>query len=447
MPTRGLILATACLAILGGLIWWTSREKSPEDLAKESTSKSRKLLSPLEADLVEIRIMPKGGAPRIFTKDQSTNSWILESMRAVEPGFRTDYDAATSTANNAAIFPTDKTVDENATDLIQYGLDPPQVVITVKDKSGKTDTVHLGDATPVGMMVYAAKPGEKKVYTVAKYLYEGVTKPLEEYRDKRLTPFAEGKISQLEITQPGKTLKLGKNGGGEWQVVTPDPMRADNLGVQELVRKLQEAKYATRLTGAEAKQSLGRFQGAQPAVTFNITDASGAMKLEVRKTKEDKYLAKSTEHEAAYELEEEIAKTLTKDLEEYRNKKLFTFGFDDIDRVEVKKDGKTTLLEKKGSDWQLSGKKADAATVQPVVDQLRAMAALKFAKQKMTTAFLEIQTRREGTNSTETVLVSKDGNFYFAQRKGEATEYEMDPQVIRDFESALGAVKLEGTKK
>jgi hypothetical protein len=446
MKTRGLLIAVAVLAVLGGGIWWTNRQTPAGEATKES-EKSIKLMSLLEADLNEVKVTVKGEAARLLKKDSVTQKWVLESEKTKDPAFRTDHESALSIINNSSTFPTDKVVDENATDLIQYGLDPPQIVVEIKDKNGKTDVVHLGDETPVGQMVYAAKPGSKKVYTVAKYLKEGVIKAPLEIRDRRLAPVDESKVTRFEWTRKGETLEFGKNAQGEWQIVKPEPMRADNLAVGELFRKAKEAKYESALTPETAKKNAASFATAELVASVRITDANGTQTLEVKKTKDNTYLAKGSGTEGIHTVSEELGSGLDKAADEFRNKKLFDFGYDDVERVEVQKDGKTTVLEKKGDDWHLGGKKADAASVTPVIDQARMMQAMKFVKKAMGAPTMTITLKAKSSKTPEKVLISANGNFRYAQREGEATEYEIDPKIISDFEAALGAIKLDGQKK
>ena len=53
----------------------------------------------------------------------------------------------------------------------------------------------------------------------------------------------------------------------------------------------------------------------------------GTQSLEVRKNKEGKYYAKSSAVEGTHLLTDDIGKSLEKGLDDYRNKKLFDFGF------------------------------------------------------------------------------------------------------------------------
>lgn len=447
MQANRLLIAAIVLAGLGGAIWWSNRQPADTIDTSKVPNNSVKLMSLLEADLTDVKVEIKGEPPRVYRKDPTTQKWNLISEQEKDPGFRTDHEAVLNVINSSSTFPTDKLVDENATDLIQYGLDPPQIVVEIKDKNGKTERVNLGDETPVGQMVYAAKPGSKKIYTVAKYLKEGVTKTAFDVRDKRLLPVDETKVSRLEWSRKGETIEFGKNAQGDWQIVKPEPMRADNLAVGELFRKAKEAKYETALTPETAKKNAADFAAGTVVGSVKITDTNGTQSLEVRKTKENSYLAKSSGVTGIFAVSEELGSGLDKPGDEFRNKKLFDFGHDEVERIEFKKEGKSTLVEKKGDDWSLNGKKADAASVTQVVDLLRAMQGMKFVKKAMGAASVEISVKAKGGKAAEKVLVSANGNFRYAQREGEPTEYELDPKVLSDLEAAFQAIQLDGQKK
>lgn len=445
MQANRLLIAALVLAGLGGAIWWSSRQPAESGDSAKPATESVKLMGLAEVDLVEVKVEPKGETARLLKKDSASQKWNLASETAA--GYRTDSEAAQGLVSKASGFFTDKTVDENATDLIQYGLDPPQIVVEVKDKNGKTDRVNLGDETPVGQMVYAAKPGSKKVYTVAKHLKEAVMKSAFDLQDKRLLPVDESKVSRFEWSRKGESLEFGKNPQGDWQIVKPEPMRADNLAVGELFRKAIEAKYENAPTPETAKKNAADFASASVVGSLKISEAGGAQSLELRKTKENTYLAKASGAAGIYAVSDQLATSLDKAADDFRNKKLFDFGHDDIERVEFKKDGKSTLVEKKGEDWMLGGKKADATTVAPVIDQLRVMQGMNFAKNTAGVANVEIGVKAKSAKSPEKVLVSAKGNFRYARREGEATEYELDPKVLSDLEAALQAIQLEGQKK
>ena len=76
-----------------------------------------------------------------------------------------------------------------------------------------------------------------------------------------------------------------------------------------------------------------------------------------------------------------MAEGLDKPLDDFRNKKLFDFGFKEIAALDLR-DGDTRLrVEKKDEKWVLSSdgdRELDSEKVQTVIDSLRSLAATGF---------------------------------------------------------------------
>ena len=66
-----------------------------------------------------------------------------------------------------------------------------------------------------------------------------------------------------------------------------------------------------------------------------VADAKGNHTFEVRKDKDKNYFAKSSDAEGAYKVAADVGDALDKGLDDFRNKKLFDFGFSDPGKVEV----------------------------------------------------------------------------------------------------------------
>ena len=65
-------------------------------------------------------------------------------------------------------------------------------------------------------------------------------------------------------------------------------------------------------------------------------------------------------------------------MDDFRNKKLFDFGFNDPNKIEMHDGGKTYAFQKTGEDWSSNGKKMDSTSVQSFLDKLRDLSASKF---------------------------------------------------------------------
>jgi hypothetical protein len=438
-PAR-LLIAIAVLASLAGLIWWSN--KKAEDAAKNPASelKHPKLISLLEANVVEVTVTRKDGPTLKLVKDQPANTWRMVS----EPQYPADNTSAMTLVTSASTLPTESLVEENAADLIQYGLDPPQFTLELKDKTGKTEKVLVGDATPVGAYHYAMKPSEKKVYTIARHLREGFDKTANDIRDKRMLTSEEATTQKAELIRPSETIEFTRGAEG-WRLSKPQPYRTDNLAVDELVRKVRAARFDPLLSEEDQKKYAAAFVASPVLATVRLTDAKGAQQLEIRKSKDNAVLMKSSAIAGVYKAEDDLGSGVEKGLNDFRSKKLFDFGFDPPSKIEVRNGDEVSVLEHKGEDWLLGGKKMDPPTVHPFVDALRGLQALNFVKPgSFTTPKTTITVTSQDGKTVEKVMVAEAGNFRYVKREGAIDEFEVDPSALTELLAALKNIKPAG---
>ena len=141
-----------------------------------------------------------------------------------------------------------------------------------------------------------------------------------------------------------------------------------------LIGKLKDAKMD--LTGAQMDVAKN-FAAAAKVATAVVTDASGNQTLEVRKDKDKNYYAKSSAVEGVYKVASDLGDALDKSLDDFRNKKLFDFGFSDPSKVEA---ARRATYAKSGDKWMAGAKTMDNTSVQNLIDKLRDLSATKFAE-------------------------------------------------------------------
>ena len=79
-----------------------------------------------------------------------------------------------------------------------------------------------------------------------------------------------------------------------------------------------------------------------------MTDAGGNQTLEVRKDKDKNYYAKSSAVEGVYKIASDVGDALDKSLDDFRNKKLFDFGFSDPEQSGSARAPRTTRAATSG---------------------------------------------------------------------------------------------------
>jgi len=423
MKPTGLLVAVAVLALLGGAVWWSNKKQA----SKSTTDTSIKILTVPDDQFQEIHIKKAGADAEDLVRQDG--KWQLTQPKPLPA----DADAAGSLISTLSNVTADSVIEPNASDLKSYGLADPAIDVQIKRKDGKTAELLIGDDTPTGSGAYAKVAGDPRVVTIGSFVKSSVDKSPNDLRDKRLLRFESDKLTRVELQAKGQTLEFGKSGQNEWQIVKPRPLRADSSNVSSLIDKLRDAKMDLTATGDPAKE----FAAATKVGTATVTDAAGTQTIEVRKDKDKNVYAKSTTVEGIYKVNADLADAVDKGLDDFRNKKLFDFGFNDPNKVEV--NGAT--YTKSGDKWMSGPKTMDNTSVQSLIDKLRDLSASKFVDAGAGEQVLQATVTSNDNKRVEKVTIHKQGDKYFAQRENEPSIYELDGQAVTDLQKAASEVK------
>lgn len=430
MRPKGLLVAVAALAVLGGLIWW-SNKKQAATAAKSAADATTKLLTIPDDQFQEIRIKKLTGEVQDLKRENG--NW-----RLVEPKpLAADQDAVGSIVSTLGALVADKTIEPNATDLAPYGLSIPTLDIAITRKDGKTNEVLIGDSTLTNSGAYAKLPADPRVFTVASFVKTSLDKTVNDLRDKRLLTFDSDKLTRVQLTAKGSAIEFGKNGQNEWQILKPRPLRADSSQVEALISKLRDARMDPTVSDEDAKKAATAFASGTKVATAVLSDNSGDQTLDVRKDKDKNYYAKSSVVQGVFKIPADIGDATDKGLDDFRNKKLFDFGFSDPTKVELK----SVTYTKSGDKWMAGAKTMDNSSVQNLVDKLRDVAANKFSDKGAGDVIFEATVTSNGGKRVEKATIRKQGTEYFAQREGEPSIYQLDGKVVDDLLKAASDVK------
>src|SRR6266699_2006839 len=434
MKIHGLVVAALVLLTLGGFLYWSEHHKPAEDSAKISADTPTAILKLDESSITKLELKKKDTQPIQLAKSTS-GEWEITQPKQL----RADESAVSGVLSTLSSLNSERLVEDKASDLKGFGLEIPSLELDVGEKDSKSQRLLIGDDTPVGSGVYAMLAGDPRVFTIASYTKTSVDKSLNDLRDKRLLPLASDKISRVELVKPNQTIEVGRN-KDEWQILKPKPLRADSIQVGDLVRELTEAKMDL---SASSGYTASDFSHATPAAAAKLTDVSGTQELQIRKNK-DTYYAKSSAVEGTYKIDPRIGKAVDKGLDDFRNKKLFDFGFTDPNKIELHNGGKSYLLTRGSGgseDWWSNGKKMDFGTVEPLVSKLRDLAASKFADSGFSSPTMDATVVSDDGKRTENVLISKSGDHYIAKRESETALYQLDSDSVDALLKAADELK------
>lgn len=433
MKIRGLLVAAVVFAGLAGVLYWSEHRKPPAT-TEASADTPPPILHLDQAAITQLGIKKKDAPPIVLVKSGS-GSWQITQPRPMGA----DQTVVSSALSTLSSLSSERLVDQKAADLERYGLDAPSLQVNVTTKDNKTQSLLVGDDSPTGSAVYAMLAGQPRVFTMASYNKSSIDKSLDDLRDKRLLTIPADKMSRIELLRKHQLVEFGRNQDA-WQILKPRPLRADNVQVTELASKLADARMEIGASGADAAKNASAFAHATQVAIAKITDPAGTQQIEVHKSKDD-YYAKSSIVEGVYKVGADLGHAVEQGLDDFRNKKLFDFGYSDPARIEIRSGAKSYMFTRKGEAWQSNNAKLDSDTMQSLVTKLRDVAATKFVDSGFASPALEATVTSEDGKRTEKILLSKSGNRVIAKRENEPAQYELESTAIDDLVKAADEVK------
>jgi hypothetical protein len=436
MKTSGLYIALVVLVILGGTLYWSNHRKPTDDSSKASADTPPTILKLDQSSITKLDLKKKDAPAVVLDKDNS-GQWQITQPKPL----RADQGAVSSILSDVSSLTSDRLVDDKASNLSLYGLDQPAIEVDVTEKDNKSQKLLIGNSTPTGS-IYAALANDPRVFTIASYTKTSLDKGLNDLRDKRLLPVSANKVSQIELIRKNENIEFGRNKDA-WQIVKPKPYRADGTAVSDLLNKLTDAKMD--LSGSDASDATSAFAKATPVATAKLTDEAGTQELQIRKNK-DTYYAKSSAVDGAYKVDADLGKALDKSVDDFRNKKLFDFGYSDPNKIELHNGSKAYFLTRGTGgydDWWSNGKKMDS-NAETVVSDIRDLSASKFVDSGFANPTIHLAVISGDGKRTEKVSIAKAGDHYIARRENDPSLYQIDATAVDDLLKAADELKPAG---
>ncbi len=434
MRLRGLLIAVAVLAALAGGVYWSNKVKKAQE--GKPSAESPQILTIPQDQFQRLEIRKPGSEPVVLQKGAS-GKWEMASP----PKWPVDQDAMTGILNTLSSLGSSRLVEDKTSDLGQFGLAAPGLEVAIFLKDGKTRKVLIGDDSPAGGGSFAKLDSDPRIFTIASYNKTSLDKTPRDLRDKRLLTFDSEKLTRVELSAKGQTVEFGKNAQNEWQIIKPQPLRADGGQVEELIRKLTDAKMDSTTTEEDDKKAVAAFGGAALVGIARATDAAGTQQLEVRRDNNKNYYARSSVVEGVHKVASDLGEAMDKGLADFRNKKLFDFGFNDPSMLEIRDGTKQAVYLKQSDKWMSGSTQMDSSTVNVLLDKLRDLAAAKFVDSGFTIPVFEAAVTWNSGKRVDKVLISKQGTACFAKRENEPSIYELDPKSLEELQKVASEIK------
>ena len=447
---RGLKSTIALIVVLVGLgayiyfVTW----KQPE--GADAAAKQEKVFASLEADKIdEVKVKSEKGDTTTVKKENG--AWQVVAPVAT----KADESEVTGITNSLGQISVVRIVDENPSDLKDYGLAAPRIEINFK-ASGDKDyrKLYIGEKSPTGADLFAKRNDEKKVFLIPAFQESSFNKDTFQLRDKTLWKFERDKVDSVDLTTGGKTLALAR-ASGDWKISKPLEARADFGTVEGLIGRLQSAQMKALVADQATPADLKKYGLEKPEVTVNVNAGSAKATLLVGTKAEDNTIyVRDASRPAVMTVESSLVDELKKGADEYRKKDIFEFRSFNANRVEFNRNGQTIAFEKtKGTGdkdpdkWKRVSPTAgdvDKDKIDGMLSRLSNMRAASFAASDAKTGLdkpaMTVVAKFDDGKKEDRVTFGKNGEDVYASRPGEPGAAKVDSADFTEVNKTLDEI-------
>ena len=439
---RSFLLLLVVGVPLVGYAVYESRRDAPE------SDKKDKVFS-VEADKIEEITVKSESGEQTTVRKSGTDWQIVQPIAAKSDGAE-----VTGLTSGLAGLEQQRLIDENPSDLAEYGLAPPRMEVAFK-AGGQEHRLLVGRKTPPGTDLYAKLGNEKKVFLIPSYLDATFNKKTFDFRDKTVLTLDRDKIDRFGIVTAARTLQFAK-AGSEWTMTAPLAARADFTTIDSLISRLNTLQMKSIVAADAAKPEAYGLD--KPEVTVQIGSGSSQAVLLIGKASaEDAVFARDQSKPAVITIEKALTDDLRKDVGDFRQRDLFDARAFNTTRIDVVRGTETFSLEKtktKNKDGQdeekwrqlaPTARDADQTKVENLVSALTAARATSFvdsgAKTGLDKPELTVTVKFDDGKREEKTSFARSGSDGYASRAGEPGAAKVDVSAIENIVKSLEALK------
>lgn len=433
---RSTLVLLVLLAGVGGYIYFVESKRDPA-----AADAKPKAFTELAADTIEeIRIKNADGETSHVQRAGETWQLLEPNKAAADTG------VVGTVTSNLSTLEVQRVVDENPSDLKQYGLEPARIDISFRLKDQKDfQQLLVGEKTPTGGDVFAKRPNEKRVFLISSYLESIFNKSSFDLRDKSVLKFDRAAADRIEVVEGSSTIEFERT-GMDWRLARPLSARADYAAIEGLLTRLSST-FMQKIVVPDAA-NLAMYGLDRPVLTASVTGGGSTARLMIGRMDEGARFAKDSGRPEVFTVEETLFTELAKDAPDYRRKDLFDARSFTANRIEIRRGADMLAFDKSGTGesemWKnAAGQTVDLMKVEDLVSKLTNIRAVTFenavpASLRMPNLTVTI---RFDTSKTETVTFGGSGADVVAARADEPGAAKIDSMPYEEAIKAVDALK------
>ncbi len=378
-----LILLIVCLALGGYLYFYEYRGADEREKAKQAENK---VWTFDDKDIRQIYL--DSADQRIEAIRKGEQDWTMTAPRQLPA----DSDEFNRLAVSASNLRRESVVEQNATDLSKFGLDPAQSTLKLKTKDGKEYEIKFGNSNPTGSSTYAALSKQREVFLVANSAAKAFSRKLDDLRNHTVLSFEQPDVQSLSIKSSKGDIELIKDAEDRWWFKGSEQRAADSPEVRGILNALSLGRINQFFD--ENPQDYANLGLDKPLIEVSLTFSKsksskhfliGSEKSKLKKSgtkkasedaagmsSSDLFIAKDESRPDLFFVGKDLIDKLFKYPNDVREKALASFQRWDVDSIILTNPRGSFQFAKVGGEWFLAAakKKAKWDSVNAILDAL-----------------------------------------------------------------------------
>jgi hypothetical protein len=327
---------------------------------------------------------------------------------------------------------SERTLEAKEVKLSEYGLEKPQLAVSVDDGAGKTYALKLGNELPLGNN-RAAMTGTDKVYLVSKWIADDLGKDLTGWRSDQLAQVHSSDVASLSIAAGSTRVALAHT-GSLWTLTEPISDLASRDRAEGVVNDLSAARIKEFVDSPGKLADYGLDPPAEELTIVRRGANAAPIQLAFGKQRDEKAGKQIAckRGDRVYWVEGKVADHLSAQVHDWRATKLVQFDTWAVDKLDLEAGGNKASLERKEGVWRAGATEVGYEAVNERLTDLAGLQVAAFDRPKPSGAALgRVKLSGEGIAVDATFYPGADAKEAIAVVKGRAGALAVDAVKVK----------------
>lgn len=264
---RNIIISVAVIILLiAGIVIVNNIDVSDKS---DTLSSQQPVYTIYSEDTTKIsNIEVQNGAEIIKAVNLGDAVWTINDMSTDD----IDSSKAAGLAGVVSSITSQNKIEQSPSDLSQYGLDNPDITVTITKTNGDKDKIYIGEMSPTLGEYFVMKDGDDTVYTLYEFKVTSLKQPLSYYQEFNRFDVDIDDINNIKIIRSDETIELNiledidKYTGNVWAMTAPYQSAANDDYIDD---KILEPIDGIELT-SPLENVDGGFSNASPVLILSV---------------------------------------------------------------------------------------------------------------------------------------------------------------------------------